>query len=75
MRPPIEIPPGFALVRDKRTRQKFLATNLRQNSRTVEFDGQLIHEDCRGVRLYPAKPRRLTAGRAEIIARNDGGAR
>lgn len=73
MRPPIEIPLGAALVRDRRTRQTFIARNLRETTREVTFDGQLVYEDSRGVRLYQAKPRRLTRARAEIVARNEGG--
>ena len=73
MKAPIEVPPGAALVRDRRSRETFLARDLRETTREVTFDGQLVHEDSRGVRLYPARPRRLTRGRAEIIARNEGG--
>ncbi len=73
MRTPIEIPPGAALVRNRRTRETFLARDLRETTRELTFDGQLVHEDSRGVRLYPPRPRRLTRARAEIIARNEGG--
>lgn len=75
MKPPIKIPPGAALIRDRRSRETFLARDLRETTREVTFDGQLIHRDSCGVRLYPARPRRLTRSRAEIIARNEGGLR
>lgn len=72
---PLEIPPGAALVRNRRTRETFLACDLRETTREVSFEGQLVHEDSQGVRLYPSRPRRLTRARAEILARNTGGSR
>jgi hypothetical protein len=71
-RTPLHIPPGGALVRDRRTRKTYLAIGLRETSREITFTGQLIHKDVRGIRLYPARTQRLTPARAEILVRRGG---
>jgi hypothetical protein len=68
MRPPsFPIPDDAAVVRDRRTKERFLARELHTTQREVRFMGQLIHEDSNGVRLYPARLCRLTRSRAEIL--------
>ncbi len=67
MKAPIEVPPGAALVRDRRTRDLFLARGLHLTQREARFDGQLVVTDNTGSRLYAPRPRRLTRARAEIL--------
>jgi hypothetical protein len=47
--------------------KSFLRAISTRRQREVRFTGQLVHEDCNGVRLYAPRSRRLTRARAEIL--------
>jgi hypothetical protein len=67
----IAIPQGAALVRDRRSRELFLARDLHLTQREARFDGQLVVTDNTGSRLYAPRPRRLSRARVEILT-SDG---
>ena len=74
MKAPIQVPPGAALVRDRRTRGSYSsARGLHLAQREARFDGQLVVTDNTGSRLYAPRPRRLTRARAEILTSAGGG--
>ena len=59
--------PDEALIRDRRLGHVYLARDIQTTRREVTFLGQLVLEDFKGVRLYPARDRRLTPARAEVL--------